>query len=415
MHVLIVSQYFWPEDFRINDLARELAGKGHRITVLTGKPNYPAGSTFPEYRRDPGSYASFGGAKIVRVPMVSRGTSKIQLLLNYLSFALSGTVVGAWLLRAERFDIVFVFEPSPITVGIPGAVIGRLHSAPVVLWVLDLWPETLVAIGVLRSRAPIWAVGRMVAAIYRSCDVVLGQSRSFLAAIAIYKGTSRGIEYFPAWTDTHALSDGHPQEAPELPPPDGRITIMFTGNIGEAQDFPSVLRAAAMLAPLRRFRFFLIGGGRAEAWVRQEVMRCGLQDSVYLLGRFPVERMAGFYRQADALFVSLRKDAVFAMTIPAKIQSYMAAGVPIIAMLDGEGSSLIQRAHCGLCCPAGASESLADRLLEFSKLSGEVRHEMGLNGRRVYHAEFDRAMLINKLEARLLELVNGRRAKEPVQ
>ena len=155
MKILIITQYFWPENFRINDLVQELVKRGHEITVLTGYPNYPAGIIYPDFRQSPGKFSNFAGAKLCRVPLWSRGNGGWRLVLNYLSFMLSAAILGPLKLRGQDVDVIFVFEPSPVTVGIPAVVLGKLKKAPVLFWVLDLWPETLAAVGAVRSRVHI--------------------------------------------------------------------------------------------------------------------------------------------------------------------------------------------------------------------------------------------------------------------
>ncbi len=186
MRILIVSQYFWPENFRVNDLTQELVKRGHSVTVMTGIPNYPAGKVFDAFKADRQAFDHYAGAKVCRAPMLARGTGSLPLLLNYLRFVLGACFVGPWRLRGQPFDIIFVFEPSPVTVGIPAVLLGRLKQAPVVFWALDLWPETLAAVGVVRSPRVLAAIGCLVSFIYNRCALVLGQSIGFLENIAKY-------------------------------------------------------------------------------------------------------------------------------------------------------------------------------------------------------------------------------------
>ena len=186
MRLLIVSQYFWPENFRVNDLVAELVARGHDVTVLTGLPNYPTGKVFPEFKSARARFMEFEGAKVVRVPLWPRGRGRLSLVVNYASFAMSASVLGSWRLRGLKFDAIFAYEPSPVTVGIPAAVLRALKRAPVAFWVLDLWPETLQALGILRSSWGLSLVGRLVSFVYGRCDLILAQSRSFIPEIARY-------------------------------------------------------------------------------------------------------------------------------------------------------------------------------------------------------------------------------------
>lgn len=402
MRILVVSQYFWPENFRINDLTRELVQRGHSVTVLTGIPNYPVGRVFETYRENPKAFGHYGGAAVLRVPMLARGQGAVRLFLNYLSFVVGGCLCGPWRLRGQQADVVFVFGLSPVTLALPAIFLGRVKRAPVVMLVLDLWPETLAAIGVVRSPRVLGWVGHMVKFIYERCTLVLGQSRGFLRSIAKYCSDTRKIRYFPSWAE-EVFSQVDLVPAPEVPVRKGAFNILFAGNIGDAQDLPAVLDAAESLKHNPAVRWLIVGDGRKSDWLREEVERRGLQDSVLLLGRFPVERMPSFYAHADALLVSLKKDPAFSMTIPGKVQSYLMAGVPLVGMLDGEGAKVISEANAGLVCAAGDADGLVTAVLEMAAMRADQRHQLGVNGRSFAQKEFGRSLLMDRLEALLRE------------
>ncbi len=403
MRLLVVSQYFWPENFRINDLVAELVQRGHEVTVLTGVPNYPEGNAFPEFRKDPTKFSVYRGAEVVRVPMVTRGRSRLRLMLNYASYALSAATLGAWKLRGRQFDAIFVYEPSPVTVGIPAVILRRIKSAPVAFWVLDLWPETLAAVGVVRSPWMLRLVGALVSFIYNRCDMILAQSRSFISSIQRYTRYPESVAYFPSWAETVFAASGT-EPAAEVNPQQGVFNVMFAGNIGEAQDFPSVIDAAVLLRLHKNIRWLIVGEGSMAEWVRGEIARRGLKDCFVMLGRFPVERMPSFYRHAGALLVSLKDEPIFALTIPGKMQSYFAAGVPVIAMLNGEGATVVRNANAGFACPAGDPEALAAAVLRLAALDEDDWSEMAENALRLSTTEFDRNTLITRLEGWLNSL-----------
>lgn len=396
MRILVVSQYFWPENFRINDLVTRLCERGHDVTVMTGVPNYPEGEVFPDYRSNPAAYVAYGAANIIRLPMVPRGKSPLTLLLNYLSFALSGSLLGAWRLRGQHFDVIFVYGPSPVTVGLPAVFLKWLKRTPLAFWVLDLWPETLGAVGAVRSTLAMRLVGLLVSFIYNRCDLILAQSRSFVTQIRKYCREDRCVEYFPGWSEaSFEVSQAEP--AAEVPRDDGVFSIMFAGNIGDAHDFPAILDAAETLRSRTNIRWLIVGDGRNANWVKSEVARRSLNETFLLLGRHPMDRMPSFYRHADALLVSLRDAPIFAMTIPAKLQSYLAAGIPIIAMLNGEGAEIVRRSGAGVCCPAGDGRALALAVQELAAKSPAALKEMGARGLAVSRSEFDRETLISRL------------------
>lgn len=407
MNILVVSQYFWPENFRVNELAAELVRRGHRVTILTGLPNYPDGEVFADYRERPEHYTVFEGAEIIRVPMLARGSGALRLLLNYLTFALSATFIGGWRLRGRPFDAIFTFEVSPISVGIPSAWMRRLKGAPQVFWVLDLWPETLKAVNVVRSAWALSIVALLVRFVYRNCDIILAQSTSFVADIARYAPARSRIEYFPAWAD-EVFGGANVKPAIEIPLDPTVFTILFAGNIGEAQDFPSILDAAERLRDRSDIRWVVVGDGRMTEWVRGQISQRGLDQKVLMVGRYPLERMPEFFAHADALLVSLKNEPVFAMTIPGKMQSYFAAGLPVLAMLNGEGARIVTEAGAGLVCPAGDSDGLARIVEEMAAMAVSIRQQMGENGRRLCFKQFNREMLIDRLENWLEELADVR-------
>lgn len=406
MRLLVLSQYFWPENFRVNDLVSALAQRGHDITVLTGLPNYPDGHIFPEYRAAPERFSSYEGTQVVRVPLLPRGRGAVRLALNYLSFVVTASTLGAWRLRGRRFDAVFVYQPSPITSCLPALVIGRLKRAPVMMWTLDLWPEALSVMGVVRSPVLLRLVGWLVTFIYRRCEFVLGTSRAFEQNVTHYSGDSKRFRYFPQWSESlfgHHLETVEP--APEMRSFGETFKVLFAGNIGNAQDFPAILDAAERLRHRAEVRWLVVGDGRAADWVRGEIARRDLSIQVQLLGRHPIERMPAFFRGADALLVTLKRDPgiasmipSIAATIPGKVQAYLTAGRPLIGMLDGEGARVIEESGAGFTCEAGDSIGLAAQVEKMASLSSSERAAMGARGIAYARREFDRDRLLAQLE-----------------
>ena len=414
MRILVVSQYFWPENFRINDLCAELVSRGHEVTVLTGKPNYPEGKIFSEFDHNPLEFNEYEGCKVVRVPVVCRGKGRtIQLLFNYLSYFLSASVVGSWRLRGKPFDVIFVFEPSPVTVCLPAILLKKFKRAPVVFWVLDLWPETLEAIGVVKSKFILTLVGKLVSFIYNRCDLILGQSKSFYDAIARYCSDENKIKYFPSWSET-VFENAITFPIQDIDKHHGIFKILFAGNIGDAQDFPAILNAANILRIKKvNAKIFIVGDGRAFEWVKSEINKQRLCDYVYLLGRHPLETMPSFYASVDSLLVSLQESPVFAMTIPGKVQSYMAAGKPILTMLSGEGSRIIEEAECGYTAKSSDYEQLANNIIAMSELKQETLEMLGAKAKHYAQTEFDRNTLITQLVNWFVDLKQRSNRRKP--
>jgi len=379
MRLLVVTQYFWPENFRINDLVSELVRRGHHVTVLTGLPNYPDGQIFSEFMKDPHLFNLYEGAEVHRVPMMSRGKGGFRLLLNYMTFAISASFVGIWKLRGRKYDAIFTYEPSPITVGLPAVVMRFVKKAPLIFWVQDLWPESLQAIGVVKSPAILSVVAWVVKFIYKHCDLILAQSKTFIPQIRKYAPPNSQVLYFPNWSDVASVDD-HPKRAEEVLDKHGIFNVMFAGNIGDAQDFPAILSAAERLKGNANIRWLIVGDGRMASWVKDEVGRRQLQEQVLMFGRFPPERMPSFFQHADALLVSLKDEPIFSMTIPSKLQTYLATGIPVLSMLNGEGSDVIRESGSGLTCRAGDDEALAMAVLELSHMTPKKTQRDGAKG-----------------------------------
>lgn len=407
LHVLIVSQYFWPEDFRINDLASGLLERGHEITVLTGLPNYPAGKFLPGYGYLGPRWDDYHGVRVIRVPLLPRGNSQgWRLALNYLSFALSASLLGPFLCSGT-FDLIFVFEPSPITVGLPAIVLKKLKNIPVMLWVQDLWPESLSATGAVQSQTALRAVRRLVKFIYRHCGLVLVTSTGFVSSVRHAGVELDKIRYFPQWAESVYRPMTLDDDAIEhTQVPDG-FRVLFAGNIGTAQSFPTILEAAERLEDYPDIQWVILGDGRMRTWAEAQIKERGLTSSVHLLGRHPAEAMPRFFSLADVLLVTLRRDPVFSLTLPGKVQSYLACAKPIIAGLEGEGARVVEEAGAGLTCPPEDSEALARTVLAMYRTSPTERQEMGYRGRKYYERHFEREMLLDRLDDWIAEVATG--------
>lgn len=399
LKILVVTQYFWPENMRINNMVDGFIAKGHEVTVLTGVPNYPEGQVFSDYRENPEQFSSYGGARIIRVPMLARGRRSITLVLNYFSFFSSASVVGAYKLRGEEFDSIFVYAVSPIMSAIPALVIGRLKKAPVFIWVLDLWPETLSAVGVVKSKTLLSLVGRLVSWIYNRADYLLLQSQAFEGSVKKYctRSISKDrIVYFPSWAEDD-FSGKDDSSSDLLERDDSLFTIVFAGNLGEAQDFPAILEAAQAIRHELPVRWVIVGDGRVSDWLGKRVTELGLTN-VLLLGRHPLAKMPALFSAADALLVSLKTNEVFEKTIPGKVQAYLASGKPVIAMIDGEAARVVTESGAGMACGSGDAHGLAQIVRSMFQLAPEERQQIGKAGRQFYLEHFSKVKLFDRLE-----------------
>jgi glycosyltransferase involved in cell wall biosynthesis len=401
VNILIVTQYFWPEAFRINDLARGMRDRGHGVEVLCGMPNYPGGSLYPGYGWFTPARERYGDIDVVRAPLVTRGTSRNwRLALNYLSFAMSASIVGPLRCRTN-VDAVLAYEPSPITVGVPALVMGRLFRAPVLLWIQDLWPDTLEAVGVRAGSFAARAASHVSDFIHRQCDVLLAQSRLYAPKLTARGVDPKRIEYFPNWAESEAgPADASARAADPLAGIDG-FRIVFAGNIGSAQAFETTIDAATRLRDVKAIKWVLIGEGNMREWVEAEIARRGLTETVMLPGWKAPETMPAYFAHADALLVTLRPDPVFGLTVPSKVQTYLACGKPIVGALNGEGAAILGESRSALVTSAGDAEGLAANALRLSRMTCEQLSRMGRAGRAYYESNFERAGLLTRLESYL--------------
>lgn len=395
MKILIVSQYFWPEGFRINDVVRSLVERGVKVDVLTGKPNYPEGAFFPGYRGWGCQTEQLLGATVYRLPMVARGKrSAWRLISNYLSFVISGMLFAPWILRRQHYDVVFVHGMSPILQAIPALAIGSLKRLKVIVWVQDLWPESLEATGYIRSPRVLGWVEQVVRLIYRHSDLLLVQSKGFEARVSAL-APGKPVVYYPNSVES-MFCDPPDAPLPAVAALDEGFPVMFAGNIGAGQAVEVIVEAAALLIDYPAIRFVVVGNGSRWEWMREQVQQRGLTN-LHLPGRFPVETMPGLMQKASALLVSLADQPIFAATVPNKVQAYLAAGRPILACLNGEGARLVAEAAAGLTVPAEDSQGLATAVLRLFQMPAEEREAMGANGRRYFKEHFDHDQLIDQL------------------
>ncbi|MCT2409537.1 glycosyltransferase family 4 protein [Chryseobacterium antibioticum] len=397
MNILIVTQYFFPENFKSNDMAFELQKRGHDVTVLTGIPNYPEGEIYDGYGFSKNRKQTINGVEVVRALLLPRGKGGgIKLFLNYFSWAFFASLKAIKLSSRKKFDAVIVHEPSPITQFYPALMVKKNQKTPVYFWVMDLWPESLEIAGGVKNKFVLKFFTKMVQKFYNESEKILITSKGFKKSILEKGDYENKIEYFPNWAEDTISAGNLDYPIPVLP---AGFKVMFAGNIGEAQDMESIMHTALKLKNHHtNIKFILVGDGRKMPFVHEFIKEHGLEETVYTLGRFPVEAMASFFNAADILLVSLKDDPIFNLTVPAKVQAYMSSGKPIMAMLNGEGSENIKEADCGFAVPAGDSEKLAEALEYAAKRGENELNRMGLNGKLFYEKNYKMEECISNLE-----------------
>ncbi len=409
--ILVICQYFHPEQFRINDICSEWVKRGHDVTVLTGIPNYPQGRFYEGYGLCKKRKEIWNGVKIIRIPLIPRGHTPIGMVLNYLSFPISGFF---WNIFTKiKADHIFMFETSPMTQCKIGVRYAKKHKVPLYLYVQDLWPENVEIVTGIKSRLIIGPIDRMVDKIYAACDEIFVTSPSFVKAITGRKKSvpNNKVHYWPQYAEEfYKIVDkktasikvskelGGNNKALEELQNGQTFKIAFTGNIGYAQGLQILPKAAKLLKEQKNIKFVIVGDGRYKSKLLEEIKQSGVEDKFIMIDRQSPEMIPDILALCDAAYISFMDTELFTWTIPAKLQSYMACGMPIIASASGETKRIIEEANCGRCVPIGDAKALAETIQYISALPEEERHNFGTNSREYFEANFTKQKLMDEFE-----------------
>lgn len=386
MKILVICQYYYPEPFRVNDICEEMVRRGHKVTVVTGEPNYPEGQIYKGYENHAKADEVVNGVKVHRCPIIPRKSGKLYRFLNYYSYSHEAK---KYIDKLDGFDIVFVNQLSPVMMAEPAIKYKKKHGVPVIMYCLDLWPESLVAGGVRRESLIYKVFYRISKRIYRKADRILITSRMFRKYFEEQFGVDGDkIDYLPQYAEE--LFEQLPYKEP-----DGEINLVFAGNIGAVQSVETIIRAAEKLKD-KSFHFHIVGGGTDLERLQGLAVNYG---NITFYGRRSLKEMPDFYAKADAMLVTLKADPVLSLTLPGKVQSYMAVGKPIIGAIDGETMEVINAANCGYCGPADDADELVKNIELF--MENVDKNQMGLNSRKFYEKYFERQKFMDKLEEEL--------------
>jgi glycosyltransferase involved in cell wall biosynthesis len=422
--ILIVSQHFYPENFRINEMASRLSHMGHDVSVLTGQPNYPQGTIFENYKAWSFKNECYEGVNIYRIPLFPRKNGRaLFLMLNYLSFIVSGCVFGFWKLRGEKFDVIFVYGTSPILQTIPAIFISCIKRAKLITWVQDLWPESLSATGFIKNKKVLWFVEKVVQWIYRRSDLILGQSLEFIDEIAKLvpeMNQQNRIQYLPNPAEekmahlpmahlpmAHLPMKHLPMEHLNIKASntedvkkdvENNFVLLFAGNLGLAQNLPMIVGLAKRLKKesISSIKIHIAGNGSQKSCFESEVVKHEL-NNILFLGQFSADEMPAVYSSADALLVTLADEVIYRATIPSKIPTYLATGKPIIGAISGAGKNILEQANVGFSSEANDLEQLFDNVISLFKLSKEEQLDLGIQGRLFFEKHFHPESVAQKM------------------
>lgn len=397
-HVLIVSQIFYPDQFRINDIAISLVNRGFKVTVLTGYPNYPEGVIPKEYKSHKVTKETYLGMDIIRVPIVARGkNNKIKLIMNYASFPASGYLWNVF--NDIKADYVFIYEASPMTQALPGVWYAQKHNIPCYIYVTDLWPENVEVVGNVSNPFIINQIDKMVDYIYERCDRIFTPSKSFIENIA-NRGVSREkLEYWPQYAEDFYFPVEKENVTVAEIPDDDILNLTFAGNIGYAQGLDILPKLAMKLKEDNQLvRFNIIGDGRYLGELQSIIHTNKVTNYFNFIKRQPAEKIKEYMALSDASLVILTQNELFKLTIPAKVQSSLACGVPIMGSISGETKDIIESSSLGFCSEAGDIEGLYENILRFNALSKMERKQLEENALTYYQNNFEKENLMDRME-----------------
>lgn len=399
--LLFICQYFDPETFRGNDIAYDMARRGVDVTVVCGTPNYPKGKFFKGYSWFKKTHENINGVNVVRLPIIPRGDgSKMQLLANYFSyFTVASLYLPLHLLFHKKYDACFVQQLSPVMMSVPGVVFKKLTGRRLFTWVLDLWPESLKAAGGVNNPKILDFFGWFAKLEYRNSDVIFVSSKSFEKNINSKGDYKEKIKFLPNWAEDE-ISSGKILDVP--PFPDG-FNVLFAGNVGEAQDFDSIVEAAKLLDPQEKIHFIIVGDGRKKEWVEQQIRQHHLEDRIILMGRYDIKYMPSFFKQADCLLLPLKDDEIMNLTVPAKLQAYMTSGKPIVGMINGDARDLINEEGFGVAVPASSPSGLVEAIRKLKDMTSDSLAEMGGRGKQYCKENFSKNKILDNLHSAIFK------------
>lgn len=408
MKICIFSNHFYPEDFKVNDIAFELSKLGHEITVLTAIPDYPKGKFYDGYSFFKRRREVVDGVNVIRLPIIPRGKGgAIRLVLNYLSYYFCLSVFTFFHGLKNKYDRIFVHLTSPFFIGVCARKLSKRQRIPLLFWVLDLWPESLISAGGISNPLIIKPQIRMVQKVYDQCSKILISSKGFEKSICEKGDYKEKLIYFPNWAEDvrgEAPADFDINKIePFASKTEADFILLFAGNIGEAQNLDAVLKTANLLKDEKRIKFVFVGDGRRKEALEQFARENDLHDTVFFMGRYPITTMPVFMNAADVLMFSLKDELCFNLTVPAKVQFYMSQGKPVLAMINGDGADLVEEAKCGFTANAGNSEEFAAAIEALSKMTKEELGKLGHNGKEFYENNFTKQQRINQLNNLLKE------------
>lgn len=396
MKILTVCQYYYPEQFKVNEICEALVKQGHEVTVLTGLPNYPSGIVPDEYKKLQKRKEIINGVNVIRCFEVGRGSGKLKLILNYLSYMIFACVKVFTL--PKDFDVIYVFQLSPVTMAIPGILYKKLNRKKLFLYCQDLWPESLKALNISETSPIFKLVNKVSRLIYRQCDEIAVTSKSFIQYLVQQHGISeKKIGYHPQHAEELFLSINGEVEQ------NNQIDFLFAGNIGKVQDIDCILKAVNEIKDIDNFHVHFVGDGSYLETAKNLSKELKVEEKLTFHGRYPIDKMYDFYKMTDAFLLTLQGGNFLSQTVPSKLQGYMAAGKPIFGAIDGAAQEIIKEVNCGKCTNAGDYKELAQLMKHYIENYSSYE-EYGVRGHQYFKENFSLDVYLDNLNQSLQKI-----------
>lgn len=397
MRILFLTQYFWPENFRINEIVEFFNLKKVKLDVLTGRPTYPNKEIFKKYYKK-NNFFNFKGLYVNRFYTIPRFNNNISIIANFLSFLIFSPIFFMKFILKKKYDFIFFFGPSPILSFIPVILLNKFFKKKIILWVLDLWPNTLVDLNIIKNKVILKFLNYLVKLIYNNSNLILCQSKSFVKEIK--KKTHSKVLYFPAWPENSVFKNSKKNKYIESIKKNKNFKILFAGNFGEAQSLLNVIKSAELLRGTN-ISWYLLGDGRTKKMINKALLDKNLSN-FFLIKPVKPNEVYKYFNSVDALFLSLSNKPTFRNTIPGKLQTYLNSNKPICAMISGEGNRILKKSKAGYVCEADDYKSFAKIILKMSKTSKKKRLKFAHNGKKYANKFFNRENILNDLINKLV-------------
>ena len=398
-NILIVSQYFSPENFRVNELAFEWKKRGYDVSVIAGIPNYPEGKFYKGYGFFKKRVEYINGIKVRRIPIIPRGKSNLMMIFNYASFVVSGFLWKTFTPR--KADLVFIFEVSPFTQALPGVWFAKRRKIPCYIYVQDLWPETLIHFVGIRNKYIVGFINAIVKYVYKRVEKIFVTSHSYVDAVKLRNVEDDKIIVSPQYAESYLKTNDHPDVSKINPE---NFNIIFTGNLGTAQGLEILIEIAKALESksIKGVHFILLGNGRNEEALKKQIQEEKIDHQFTFINRVNPEEVPGFLNASDVAYLGFKNNELFEKLIPAKLQTYMMEQIPILACASGESEYIIKEAQCGLSASPDDIQGAVENIKRLLKMSQEDLKKLGLNGYHYAKKVFDKETILKKYDEEFL-------------